>query len=772
MRKVIVTLMALAALLGLLALTMLPQGFAEARPRDPGDPGGDPGIPPVEPCVQNITGTLSASPSSIVLGQSVTLYYAVTFPRNCNALGNITVAGQGVGTQGSLIVKPLVTQSYQLAFSGKTKTLALATVTVELPKVVRIKGNTLEWKLLLKEALLKPDTTVLLAHDVDMDLTGHDNILLAPGVTLTSEAPPIGLKPVITRSTLAVAPLDIRPARDAQNPGPRLFTHSRPKPLFNMRCDNEELPFGDNVSINGFRIHGPHFGSEKGDDNLERAIMIHSCHGIEISNMEIAGWSGAAIYIQGSPRDHRNQVKIHDNFIHHNQHIGGNGYGIDVAVDGHALIERNVFDFNRHAITASGEPGTGYRAHQNLVLRGGGYHGTFSNRYTQQFDVHGDRNCPDTPLTRSIWNCGNAGEYFEFTHNAFQYLNDNAIKVRGNPTVGALVADNVFAHGSSGDAIAQVNGIGPGDNITNPINIQGNNKYGVDTFGKYGVCDFDGDGVDDLFLATGQTWWYSSFGEFQWTYLSDRTERLNDVRLGYFDDDQRCDVMRENDWAWGIASGGTEPWKGMGTFGARLSEVAFGRFNPGIRDHRPGVTRRTTHAFRRTESGQWQVTPLSAPAWQDVQSSSFPMSKLRFGDFTGDGVTDVLAVQGGRWSISQSATGSWQRLNQYLADDVSSLLIADLNNNNIDDLIRLESTDSTNTWWVSDDGRSRWRKLRTYRWPDIISVPPRFAYAGRFGAAPGGGVLLIDEYYRIGQFYSEAEIAVGASPNWSSLFAY
>jgi hypothetical protein len=157
------------------------------------------------------------------------------------------------------------------------------------------------------------------------------------------------------------------------------------------------------------------------------------------------------------------------------------------------------------------------------------------------------------------------------------------------------------------------------------------------------------------------------------------------------------------------------------------------------------------------------------------------MSRLRFGDFTGDGVTDVLAVQGGRWSISRSAVGSWERLNEHLSDDVGPLFIEDLDNNNIDDLIRLEvginTTGSliheTFTWWVSDDGRSRWRKLKTYKLTraSALPVPPTFAYAGRFGVAPGGGVLLID-HERFGRFFSEAEIKAGRTPDWSSLFAY
>lgn len=237
---------------------------------------------------------------------------------------------------------------------------------------------------------------------------------------------------------------------------------------------------------------------------------------------------------------------------------------------------------------------------------------------------------------------------FWYANNSFQYLAGPAIEIRGRPHLRIYIHDNVFAHegleNDWGDDAIHVND----RNDLDVIEIGPNNVIDFDSYGRYGVCDFDGDGVDDLFLATGQTWWYSSFGEFQWTYLSARTERLNQIRLGYFDDDPRCDLLTESNGRWVIASGGTGPWTSIGAFGAPLAEVAFGRFDPHIRDHRPGVTRRTTHAFRRTPSGEWLVTSLSAPAWQHAQSSSFPMSKLRFGDFTGDGVTDVLAVQNGK----------------------------------------------------------------------------------------------------------------------------
>ena len=183
----------------------------------------------------------------------------------------------------------------------------------------------------------------------------------------------------------------------------------------------------------------------------------------------------------------------------------------------------------------------------------------------------------------------------------------------------------MFKHKSRTDAISQNGNPGFGDNITNPIDIRPNNRFDFDSFGRYGACDFDGDGVDDLFLATGTTWWFSSFGEFQWSYLNAKKERLNQVRPGYFDNDLRCDVLAEQSGQWVISSGGTSDWRPLGAFGAPLSQVQFGRFDPNQRDHRPGVTRRTTHAFRRAPDGQWFVTPLSHPDWQPVQRSSFPI---------------------------------------------------------------------------------------------------------------------------------------------------
>jgi len=524
-------------------------------------------------------------------------------------------------------------------------------------------------------------------------------------------------------------------------------------------------------------------------------VKIDRCINIEITNMEIAGFGGAGIQVDDHPglehtheRNSRadspqgrisspNQILVHHNYIHHNQQPshGGHaeGYGVNSGIGGWVKIFANVFDFNRHAIAANGNAG-GYVAEHNLVLKGGGFHGKFYEHYTHIIDAHGNG------CWRSGSLCGFAGIEFSIVSNAVQYRNGTDIHIRGEPSSFIFIDRNIFPLETQDEAINLF--------TEHNVNVASHNVYNYDTFGHYGVCDFDGDGVDDLFLATGASWWFSSFGEFPWSFLGANTERLEDVRLGYFSGDKTCDVLREHDGQWEISSGGVGAWVSIGAFGVPLSEVQFGRFDPHDRDHRPHVTKQTTHAFRRRADGQWFVTPLSHVDWQPTESSSFPLKKLRFGDFNGDGVTDVLAVEGGRWAISESAANPWHRLNATLNDPVENLFIANMDaDDNIDDLLRLDrkttvidsrsgvKTNRTEvTWYRSKNGKEPWAVWKTYVFEFPASpetVPVQFGFAGRFGVAPGGGTIIVDPF-RIGRFFSAAETAVGASPDWASLFQY
>lgn len=699
------------------------------------------------------TGTLTAGASTIPQGQSTTLSWSASVPDDCGE--QLLLNGVPVAPSGSITVSPITTVTYALRVGPKM--IARAKVNVDLPDVVYIDGSSGEWPALLVQAVGRPHTRVVLGADVDMDLTFFDGIAIADNVTLTSEAPPpksaIGKVPPAKggkgRGRFGPQP----PLRDGRHLGPRLFTTSRPHALFVASCQPGNYE-SNNIHILGFRIEGPDFDSMEGDDKLERAIQIDSCLGVEIADMEISGWSGAAVYVaDGYSRQlGPDTVQIHDNFIHHNQHVGGNGYGVDFSAGAYGTVERNVFDFNRHAVTSSGKPGTGYTADRNLILKGGGRHDRFYNTWTHLMDIHGDANCLFD--TDSSWLCGNAGDQFFMTNNAFQYTHDYDIKIRGTPVIGVNIFGNVFPQGD-GDSIDTTQG------FTN-INV-GPNTYNVDTFGEYGVCDFDGDGKDDLFLATGASWWTMSSAKMHWVFLAPYTERLKDVRLGDFNGDKRCDVIAKNSSTnlLEMASGGSGAWTTVpGDLNDPLEKIRVGDFNgDGISD-----------LFFRGDDGQWWAISPGHYGWTALQSSSTELDDLKLGDFNGDGITDVLGKNGGTWAISWSARSSWQPASG-LSDDLSKLFIANVDGLPGDDVVRYTATSYTNGRWdVSSGARTGWSTLASVSFPatadtaDVCMRVPAYCattYFGRFDDFPGADVLTLDRNTRTSRIFSKGHTNFG-----------
>jgi hypothetical protein len=642
--------------------------------------------------------SFTVSPSTIALGDSTTIAWNITLGPGCNF--PVLLSGRTVSRQGSLTLSPPRTTSYVLQLripGGGFATLASRTLTVQLPSTVTIDCSAWECAELLVGAVGTPGTTVIVENHVSLDLSGRESIRIAAGVRLAG-------------------------GRDARNSGPLLFTRTRPRPLFRVA--------GDDARITGLRIRGAEFGIGEGDDNKAKGISVDSNVRVEIANNEISGWSGSAVAVSDTDGDrltpfNPGDVSIHDNFIHHNQHEGTHGYGVVVGDGAYVRIDRNVFDFNRHAIAGDGSDGSGYWAYLNLVLKGGGVHrcvlGQCAN--THQFDMHGQDNCGFWDIfSDSLYNCGPAGHSMEIRYNAFQYRKDNAFKLRGTPAVsptGAVVAYNVFAHGDLDDAITQTeDGLYPFGNLT-----------GIDTFGEYGVCDFDGDGRDDLFLATGQSWWYSSAARSHWAFLNKSATRLQEVALGYFDDDDRCDVFTRSGNEWRISSGGTGQWTRIETSSVPFAELRFGDFNGDGR----------TDVFRANGS-QWFFAAPGIHGWRALATSSARVGALRLGHFDGDQVTDVLAIVGGQWAVSWGGVTSWQPINARLSSALASFVIADVEGDGIDDVLLYDS--GAGRWRLSRDGRGGWETL------DIARSIGHFNFGtlfwGRFDAGPGADALVID----------------------------
>jgi hypothetical protein len=193
-------------------------------------------------------------------------------------------------------------------------------------------------------------------------------------------------------------------------------------------------PKGPEVRISGLRIRGPN--SKRYMDHHRRSFAEGRGHeyyykfpfsrgiemkypGLIVDNCEISGFSHAAIFLVRTDRHH-----IHHNFIHHCQYQGL-GYGVahDIAS---SLIEKNLFDFNRHSIQATGRPGSGYEARHNVEL---------GTSLSHCFDMHGGRDRKDgTDI---------AGTKILIHHNTFRAPN-TPIVIRGVPEEVCRVYNNWF----------------------------------------------------------------------------------------------------------------------------------------------------------------------------------------------------------------------------------------------------------------------------------------------------------------------------------------
>ncbi len=596
-------------------------------------------------------------------------------------------------------------------------------------------------------------------------------------------------------------------ARSPIRPGPVIrYGPSRstePTSFLAVHCQRPDQP-NDHVRLSDFRLYGVRFDQQ---NTNEHGINIYRCLDIDISNMEIAGWGAFGLHVEDTDKgagpddpsvfqitdswpttgriSSPEQIRIHGNFFHHNQHpqsdTDAEGYGVSLGDGAWARIYENVFDFNRHSIATTGNVG-GYRAERNLVLKGGGYHDGLLSTYTHQFDVHGT-GCPNHL-------CGDAGYQFWFTDNTFQYTNGPSIKIRGHVRRRADINGNVFAKDDRDSWDTDPTGAAIVVRTYDGIHIGNDNRTSVDDWGKYQVCDFDADGVDDLFLATGATWWFSGYGEFQWTFLNAQTFRGDQLQVGQFDPVPGCDVLAQHGNDWLLFSGGRGEPVNLGAFGVRVKDVVFGRFGR----PRPGIDFRDSEvlALMRARNGDWMTSQLSrANRWTVLRaagSSSPALKDLRFADFTGDGLTDVLAVVNGHWQISEGGTSEFAHWNDRLSDPMGALYFADLDTGRQRDVLKVDrrwmskvagraspTWTLTQQWYVSRSGRGEWIAMGTpYVWTYPASAtrprtPPTFA--GNFGAAPGGGVLLVDSK-RIGYFRAPGEAAVGSPQDWTARFAY
>jgi hypothetical protein len=459
---------------------------------------------------------------------------------------------------------------------------------------------------------------------------------------------------------------------------------------------------------------------------------------------------------EDNPFTRATNVLIARNFIHHNR-MQDYGYGVESNWGGFPLVDGNVFVANRHAIAAgAGSPHTGYRAWHNLVLSDAPLQdgaGPF-NFFTHDFDMHGTENDHGTVCQSCNGFGGRGGDYVEIFANTFLGTNRASYELRAQPCHNSDFIANVSLQ-DRGDAVIfkdsflqtggrieyqNVSATPPQFNRPNPTN-------------RLAVGDFDGDGIQDTFLATGAAWYFAPQGRAEWRLLNDNPDTLETLLLGDFDGDGRTDVLGNTGTSFDVSWGGRSAWEHFNSVpaGARPADFAVGHF---VAD--AGASQRSDIFY--ANGTTWFVAAAGSGAFTAVNASSFRVPDLRFGD--GDGVTDVFGVTGGTWSYSRSATGLWQDgyLRQSLAD-IDRLVVADFDGNGRADVAEAGAVIDFDpylgvtgwNWRFSLGGVSGWTGHRiaptstcglSEVTPSLVARAGLVMAVGQFNDEPGSDLLL------------------------------
>jgi hypothetical protein len=495
---------------------------------------------------------------------------------------------------------------------------------------------------------------------------------------------------------------------------------------------------GDHVRVTGMRLRGPTRQRPFGLVTFGiRTTSQFPISGLVIDHNDLSDWTGSAVEVAGPNgevqecRDPGNppfrilEVRVVRNFIHNNLYDSGFGYGVSVGGGAYASIDSNTFLNNRHSIAGDGTALSGYSAWYNLILSRATELGENRN-FQQDFDMHGSDGGYGPP----------AGNDLEIVRNTFLGTNRDNFFLRGEPCDGARFHNNIVRNDISSaikwcneaDCDEQRYSSGIFDTpFPDWLDVVGNRWESPDPTRRLGVGDFDGDGKDDVFLATGQAWYFAPAGKAEWRYLNPKTEEIGDLLFGDFDADGRTDVFTKDGRDWVVSWAGASSWEKINEHDAPLSKLAIGDFNG---DRRADVFY--------ADGAQWSVSYGGVGQFTYYAVSSYEIPDLRFGDFDGDRKTDVFGVESGQWKVVYDGTEVWAPLRPALTTSVAGLVVADFNGNGRSDVAKtLGSFDGVVVWQVSYDGTGNWVFLRTAD-VGIESVPA----IGRFDDNPGADVLL------------------------------
>ena len=502
--------------------------------------------------------------------------------------------------------------------------------------------------------------------------------------------------------------------------------------------------FGNDVRITGLRLRGPTRDVDAKPGYFDGVVLNYEDFTAIVDHNDISDWTVGGVNLHGiydtrecqrdangqflyriDPATRQLKLRVLRNFIHHNRNYNGKGYGVSVGNGSYASIDGNVFLDNRHSIAGDGTTYAGYSAWFNIVLS----HATQidNGNYQQDFDMHGSNGGYGPP----------GGTGVGVIRNTFLGTNRNNLYLRGEPCSDPdEFSNNILRQTNPWDVVEWWLNGDESHEYPDPFPAwivgEGNQFGAANPTSHLAVGDFDGDKVDDLFLATGAAWYFAPDANAEWRLINAKTEGVEGLLFGDFDGDARTDVLKRTDGVWLVAWGGaSQQWEYLNSAPAPVADTAIGDFDGDGRSD-----------LFYTDGDQWYVSRSGSNPFVSYATSSYRVKDLRFGDFDGDHKTDVFGVVSGQWMAVYGGTATWAPLRAALTSNVDGLVVADFNGNGLADVATSLPIGNKFVWAISKEGKGAFEALR------ISDVALHQAVAvGRFDNAPGADVLLWHDDY-------------------------
>jgi hypothetical protein len=500
----------------------------------------------------------------------------------------------------------------------------------------------------------------------------------------------------------------IRGYRKFIDNGPEVHTcdTTKERPLFFVTTDS--------VRITGLRLRGPMDDPRCSPGGMlpvdASAIGISSRNGerVLVDHVESSHWTGHSVEVRGeseiwwgdlkqckeysprAPLPRPTPVRAIGNFLHHNY-----GYGVVSFYGASVLIQGNTTAYRHaHSFASDATADSSYQAFDNFVLRK-----TFSEHVGHDFDVHGGLNVGGSHSG------GAAGDSYDIGFNTILATDKLNLLVRGTPCREMRFHDNVLLRSLSESVETRAPPEYRECRPDFPRYCEYNNHDGSpDPTNDLAVGDFDGDGLDDIFVGTGVAWYFSSGGRAEWRFLNRMPEHASELLFGDFDGDGRTDIMALHNGIIDVSWAGGSRWQSINVTAWSLSDLAVGDFDGDGNDD----------LFLATGS-EWFRAP-GGKNWTPFAVSSFRRKDLAFGNFTsGDTITDVLGSVGGQYQIVANGGTTWQPIGPALTNTLAFTVVGDFDGDGMSDVARLDIKDEypwDEAWQYSSGARSLWKTLR------------------------------------------------------------